>query len=96
MSVSLADTLSRRAYEVTYETSIVTLFCIDLNNCYPAPNSNSVPETCVEVDLQVLVEHAVVRFVFYLSDMLEIMTSNELASLELVYKWGSGGSEQVI
>lgn len=46
------------------------------------------------MELQALLNHTTERLLLYLSDVVENLTTEELASLELKCKWGCDGSQQ--
>lgn len=63
-------------------------------NCYPDEQSMRVTETCAEVKLQDLFNHTSLRLCKYLEPVIETISEEEKANLQLIIKWGCDGSQQ--
>ena len=51
-----------------------------------------VTETCIEIQLQELLDHTASRLYKYLAEVIETCTQEEEKNLELILKWGCDGS----
>lgn len=99
LSIFIDASLSRKQYEIIRTSDPKLYPCYSLlqkskKECYPVKEAYRVTESCAEVSLQELLNHTSQRLVLYLDDVLNTITTEEKASLELIYKWGCDGSQQ--
>lgn len=99
LSVFVEANLSRRQYEIIRQSDKTLYPCYTIlqrakKECYPKLEAYQVTATYAEIRLQDLLEHTSNRLILYLEDVLQSLPSEEIASLELVYKWGCDGSQQ--
>lgn len=100
LSIFVEASLTRKQYEII-RTSDKRLYpCYSVlqkikKECYPATEAFRVTATCAEIELQALLNHTSERLILYLEDVLNSLQPDEISSLELIYKWGCDGSQQV-
>lgn len=60
--------------------------------CYP--ENITITENFVEVDLQCLLNHTIQRILLVQSEILDILSTEQILNLKLICKWGCDGSGQ--
>ncbi|XP_073951828.1 uncharacterized protein [Choristoneura fumiferana] len=99
LSMFVEASLTRKQYEIIRESSKKLYPCYSIlkkekQACYPDVGAYRVTETCAEITLQALLDHTAQRLILYLEEVLKKLTTEEMANLELTYKWGCDGSQQ--
>lgn len=99
LALFIEANLSRKQYEIIRNSDKKLYPCYTLiqrakQECYPIREAYHVTATTAEVRLQSLLNHTAQRLLLYLEDVLETFNIQNIASLELVYKWGCDGSQQ--
>ncbi|CAH2107387.1 unnamed protein product [Euphydryas editha] len=99
LSIFVEASLTRRQYEIirTSDKKLYPCYSVlqrEKKYCYPIQEAYRVTATYAEVKLQDLLNHTSQRLLLYLDDVLQTLTTDETASLELIYKWGCDGSQQ--
>lgn len=99
LSVFVEADLTRRQYEIIRSASKKLFPSYSIlqkakSDCYPPKESYEVTETCVQVNLQDVLNHTATRLLTYLKDVLRGLRPDESDSLELFCKWGCDGSQQ--
>lgn len=99
LSIFVEGDFTRRQWEIIQSASKNIYPCYSLiqkakKQCYPREEAIRVTETCIEVQLQALLDHTVSRLMKYLTEVIESCTKKEKENLEIILKWGCDGSQQ--
>lgn len=91
--------LSKRQYEIIRATNKSFFPSYDLllkakQECYPPKETIRITATCVESDLQCLMNLTVRRLSLYLEEVLMTLNEVERNNLQIICKWGCDGSQQ--
>lgn len=91
--------LSRKQYDIIRSGAPKTYPCYSLlqkvkKECYPGPNAYKITATCLEINLQDLLDHTSARLIQFLREVIDTLNENEINSLQLITKWGCDGSQQ--
>lgn len=99
LSIFVEGDFTRRQWEILYNANKSIYPCYSLiqkakKDCYPIEESIRVTETCIEIQLQGLLDHTTSRLCKYLAEVIESCTEEERQNMELISKWGCDGSQQ--
>lgn len=100
LSIFVEANLSRRQYEIIRTNDKKLYPCYSIlqrakKDCYPIRESYKIIATCAEINLQDLLNHTIERLTLYLQEILQNLNNEDRNTLELIYKWGCDGSQQV-
>lgn len=100
LSIFVEASLTRKQYEIIRTGAKKVYPCYSViqeakKQAYPVSESYHVTATCAEIQLQALLNHTSERLTTYLEEILGNFPYDDINSLELIYKWGCDGSQQV-
>ena len=99
LSIFVEGDFTRRQWEILYNANKSIYPCYSLlqkakKDCYPKEEAIQVTETCIDIQLQGLLNHTASRLHKYLEEVIKTLSKEEMENLELISKWGCDGSQQ--